>query len=308
MRIWIDSDGGVDDALAIVMAAGIDQIEIAGCSAVYGNVPLERAAENIRLLLHAISVAVPVQRGARAALDGASVKADHVHGDDGLWGASQILEAAPQALEAGTRLTDFLSHAEDGTCVLGIGPATNIALAFRSGQLTGSEACPVILMTGAFEVPGNITPHAEFNTFSDPQALSDLLQRGARPVLIGLDVCTKVLLGPQDLSFFDGYPRSALAAALKQALSGYIDFYRRAAGVEGCFPHDAIALAAISHPQLFSFEEACVTVSEAPQTRGATRLTPGMPNAIVAKDVDVRAFRDLLFSSLDRALQDRNGL
>jgi inosine-uridine nucleoside N-ribohydrolase len=275
---------------------------MAGCSAVYGNVPMERAAENIRLLLHYAAIAVPVQHGAQTSLDGASVTADHVHGYDGLWGASQALSAPLATVDRHSNLADFISRTDTDISVLGIGPATNIAAALDSGLPERCQSLSVILMTGAFKVSGNITPLAEFNAFSDPKALDTLLQIGVRPILIGLDVCTKVVLAPKDLSFFDRYKASPLASVLKQALSGYMNYYWKASNTEGCFPHDAIALAAMCHPQLFSFDEAHVTVCAIPETRGATRLTPGTPNAIIATDLDGPAFRDLLFSCLDRAL------
>lgn len=295
MRVWIDSDGGVDDALALAMAAGRPDIEIAGSSAVFGNVSRAQAAANLKILTRLAGVASGVASGAAAAIDGFVTQAEAVHGADGLWGGAAPFTAEASESDAPMALGSFL--AADGG-VLGIGPATNIALALARDA---APTAKLVLMTGAYRQPGNITPHAEFNAYCDPEALARILASGAQPTLIGLDVCEKVWLAAADLAFFDGYPSSGLARLLRTALEGYIAVYA-GRNAPGAHPHDAIALAALVAPELFTFEDVRVEVEAGADARGETRLASGSANARIAADIDADSFRAVFFEALGQCL------
>ncbi len=294
MKIWIDSDGGVDDALAVAMAAGLDGVEVAGISAVFGNVALDRACGALGLLAALAGLRVPVVAGAAAARDGRAPDATEVHGADGLWGATAEHAIPDVSLRGVGPVAAFLG--EEGA-LLGIGPATNIAAALETAD---ERRASIALMTGAYRTPGNVTPNAEFNAHCDALALAKVVEAGVKPILVGLDVCEKVALTPDDLAFFDAHADSALGRLLRQALAGYIGYYRDK-GAAGSPPHDAIALAAVAAPALFTFEEAHVEIATEGAERGATRLGSGPATAVIAVDIDAAAFRDAFFGALAKA-------
>jgi len=199
----VDSDGGVDDALAIAMAAGSKTVALTGCSAVFGNVNAQQAASNLGQILQGADQDITVSIGAEYALDGSQRTAEHAHGADGLWGASAHFSqyraplAMPSAMEA---LRTYILNCGENDVVLGIGPATNLARTLKDIAPVRTPLPKIVMMSGAYHVPGNITSFAEFNAFADPLALNTVLQSGFRPVLVGLDVCTKVTLHRGDLN------------------------------------------------------------------------------------------------------------
>jgi len=305
MKIWIDSDGGVDDVLALAMALGLPNVRVIGASAVFGNVTVDRAASNLGSLIAASNAKIPVIRGADAALDGRRYLAEHVHGEDGLWGATGFFPAGDCFVANATPtqaipVNQMESQAND-IGLLGIGPATNLSLALQHTRLSSNTR--IVLMAGAFRVAGNITPSAEFNAYADPGALADVLHSGINPTVVGLDVCTKVMLPRSFLAKLDDYRSSSAASGLKRALSGYMDFYQQAVGIDGCYPHDAVALAVLVNRELFEFEQARIKVHSDNDKRGMTEISQDGEPAEIATDIDKTKFFNMLDAGLARFLE-----
>ncbi len=271
----IDTDMGVDDALALHTANRVFGAELRMVSAVWGNVPLATATRNalvLRALLPKAKFAVVA--GAACARDGHVRNAGHIHGSDGLGGATKNLDRRLLKRIAATPAPplDTVIPARGQVTIVGIGPATNIP---RLVELYGRRrVARIVLMSGAFFDPGNITPHAEFNAYSDPHALRAVLAQGVPVTFVPLDICRKVVLTRATVRSYLKTDRSRLMRLLVAAHMRYMDHYIEWEGLDGCFPHDSIAVLAAWRPERFFRVRGRVTVETAGRKRGQTRLTP----------------------------------
>jgi inosine-uridine nucleoside N-ribohydrolase len=275
--IIIDSDGGVDDLLCLVMASRLVANEIEGISAVYGNVSVDQAVSNIIYSLALVDPPVKplLGLGAKEALDGFSEPATTIHGPDGLGGARALRPQSSSASEViplqafAETISERLDRLQQKVDILGIGPATNIQ--YLVDKLGIRRINRIVLMSGVFFDYGNITNWAEFNAYNDPQALAGVLASGIPLTLVPLDLCQKVVLTSDYIDAFaaaasvEGIP---VAAALRE----YAKASERRERVRGCFPHDAVALLVMLRPDQFFLVDAEVSVDVDAESRGRTRL------------------------------------
>jgi inosine-uridine nucleoside N-ribohydrolase len=275
--IIIDSDGGVDDLLCLMMASRLVAKDIEGITAVFGNVSVDQAVSNIIYSLALVHTPVKplLGLGAGEALDGFSEPATTIHGPDGLGGARAIQPQRANASDV-ISLDEFvetishrMDHSQQKVDLLGIGPATNIQ--YLIDKLGVRRINHIVLMSGVFFDYGNITNWAEFNAYNDPQALAAVLASGVPLTLVPLDLCRKVLLTSDRINtfaaatFVEGMP---MAAALQQ----YAKASERWEGIRGCFPHDAVALLVMLRPDQFFLVDAEVSVDVHATSRGRTCL------------------------------------
>jgi inosine-uridine nucleoside N-ribohydrolase len=273
----IDSDGGVDDLLCLVMASRLAANDIAGITAVFGNVSVDQAASNI---IYSLSLVDPPIRpllglGANAALDGFSEPATTIHGLDGLGGARAIRPQGARTSnvvsleEFAKAVSEKLDQLQQKVDLLGVGPATNIK--YLIDKLGVGRINRIVLMSGVFFDYGNIASWAEFNAYNDPHALAATLVSGIPLTLVPLDLSRKVLLTSDRIDafaaakFVEGVP---IVAALRE----YAKSVECWEGVRGCFPHDAIALLVMLRPDQFFLVDVEVSVEVAAEGRGRTRL------------------------------------
>jgi len=277
INLHIDTDGGTDDALALLVAARLPGVDIISVSTVFGNVPVETATRNVLLMRALERQSWPVAVGAAAAADGFTGGGTHVHGQDGLGGCvSNMPDSIVNALpEIGSLSTASSTHwLEEGgpIVVLGLGPATNIPLIVeRYGVARISR---IVLMSGAIFDAGNVTPTAEFNAWCDPAGLAKVLGLGLPVTLVPLDLTRKIQLsrqvanawaeaaGPQDLSV-----RLVVAAHRH-----YMDMYTQSEGIDGCVPHDLLAVLVACWPDRFYTVSGHVSVEMEGPRRGLTEL------------------------------------
>ena len=164
-----------------------------------------------------------------------------------------------------------------------MGPLTNLAHAVLSDPRAFQDWRPVV-MAGAFEVEGQGQGGADFNTWSDPEALQRVLHSGVRPRLAPLDVTSKVMLPRQAFQAAAARHERPLMDRLLQASGPYIDLHQAAWGGDGCRPHDAVAAGAVLWPDLYRFEPACVTLDL--DRPGRLARSDGPPNAEVCTWID----------------------
>lgn len=313
----LDTDPGVDDALALLFALRSPELELVAVSAVAGNVGLEATTRNALLLLQlAGRPEIPVHMGETPPAERALVTAADVHGDDGLGGITRLLDAqgrpryAPQHLRphgvpAVEALPQYARARPDELTLVAIGPLTNVARAAAQDPDGMRRFAELVVMGGAFRCPGNITPAAEFNIYVDPDAAQTVLDLGIPIRFVPLDVTHRVLVRPDDLERPETSPRARLVQDLLQHT---FEFYQERVGYPGCHLHDPLAVAAVMRPELLRFREAFVEVETAGEvTRGMTvadlreLADPPAPNCAFAEAVDVEAARALV---LDRLLND----
>ena len=255
--VVIDTDPGVDDALALVLALRSPELRVELVTTVAGNVPIGAVTDNARRLLALLAPDAPPRlvRGAARPLAGRPVHADDVHGEDGLGGVSALRDArgapvfpaaagprpkagAPEALVETAR-----EHGAALTLVA-LGPLTNLARAVERDPAAMREIGRVIVMGGAIAGPGNVTAAAEFNFHADPAAANRVLGAGLRLTVVPLDVTRQVRLRWPAVREALAGRRDRLARLLRHATREI------ASRGEGLVLHDPLAMALALEPEL----------------------------------------------------------
>jgi len=295
MLALIDTDPGIDDALALLYAWGSAELRLAAITTVAGNVPVAAATRNLlRLVALRGIVPPPTAEGAAAPLGRGLVTATAYHGDDGLgdlsdWPAPSgtlLPETAAELIVATART------APEPLTLIALGPLTNVALALEHDARALARLARVVVMGGAVDVPGNVTSTAEFNIHVDPDAAGRVLAAGLPVDLVPLDATRQAVVS-----------RAALEEALEQrpgpVARRIAEFTRRGftvdatRGTAGMVLHDPLAVAAALDPTLVGWEETRLEVGR----DGHTRRVAGVVNCRFARTVDVPRF---LAAFLDR--------
>ena len=211
LRVILDTDPGVDDALAILFALRSPELEVVAITTVCGNVPVERGTTN---LFKVLSLMRPnpgflVGQGASRPLQDALETATHVHGSDGLGELDRFRNEdgtlrypepmVPRVPSAQDVWSECIDRSPDSLTLITVGPLTNLAQALRTNHAIVGKLRSVISMGGAIIVPGNVSPAAEFNIFADPHAAQLVFNSGLRVTLIPLDVTMQVRLSRGDI-------------------------------------------------------------------------------------------------------------
>lgn len=251
MRVFIDCDPGIDDALALAYLAADSSVEIVGVGTVYGNAAVETTTDNaVRLLRLFGRPDVPVSAGAARPLVQQPRLAAHVHGANGLGGievpAAERIEVSESAAEALVRLA---RSAPGQISVLALGPLTNLALALALEPQLPQLVDRVVVMGGAVRVPGNVTPWAEANVNNDPEAAEAVLGAGFDLTLVALDVTMRALATESWLEELAGM-EGERARYAHRFLTYYVDWYTSFLGQRACAMHDPLAAAVLLDPAL----------------------------------------------------------
>jgi purine nucleosidase len=298
--VIIDCDPGTDDAIALWLALASPELEVRLVTVAGGNVGLDRTTANARAVVALSGCTVPVVAGSERALLADFRAEPAVHGADGLGGV--VLPPGPPlapGIAADAIRATLRAAAPGEVTVIGLGPVTNLALAFATEPALTERVAEIVLMCGAFG-EGNITPAAEFNAWNDPEALAVLLNLPlARPLAIAtLDLTAQAFVTPDvvdDLARRQGGACLAAAAAILRALPASKRFGHRG------FPlHDPCAIAWAATPGMFGARPAHAVMDLAPgPSRGRTvfdrwgRLGQP-PNVTLLETLDARAFFRLL--------------
>ncbi|MCL6526922.1 MAG: nucleoside hydrolase [Thermaceae bacterium] len=275
-KILIDTDPGVDDAMAIFLALASPELELLGLTTVFGNVQTDLATTNaLRLLEIAGHSEIPVAQGARAPLVrpfGGPVP--FIHGEDG---QGNTFLPPPQKAPLGLSAAQFiietvLAHPGEVTLVP-VGPLTNLALALRLEPRLVEAVAGVVLMGGNALVPGNASPAAEANIHNDPEAADVVLGAGWEITMVGLDVTQQVLMTDAQIAALAAIP-SAMARHLSRIVPFYREFARRRGNWGGIHLHDPTAILYLLHPELFTVQRWPIRVETVGVGRGKTWPNP----------------------------------
>lgn len=273
-KIIIDTDPGVDDAMAILFALNAPALEVVGVTTVYGNVHTELAAQNaLRILEFAGRTDIPVARGAAfPLLVPLEHVADFVHGADGLGNTnlpppqgSPVDEPAAQFI-----VETVMAHPGEVTLVP-IGPLTNIALALALEPRLVDHVAEVVLMGGAATVNGNVSPAAEANIINDPHAADVVLTAGWPVTMVGLDVTTQIIMSDDYLTALNN-TGLATGQFIYRISRFYRDFHVEFYSLKGLQTHDPSAIAYVIDPSLFTTETGPVRVVTEGIATGQTLL------------------------------------
>jgi inosine-uridine nucleoside N-ribohydrolase len=297
--VLLDCDPGHDDAIALLLALGSDELELRGVTTVAGNQTLEKTTANaIRVLELAGRAEIPVAAGAARPLVREPRVAAEVHGETGLDGPDL---PPPQAEPSPQHAVDFLAERIAGATLVATGPLTNVGLLLARHPEAKPER--IVLMGGAI-AEGNVTPAAEFNIWADPEAAHRVFTSGLDVTMVGLDVTHRALVTPAHA----GQLREAgrIGTVVAELLEFYGGFHRAVYGWDGSPIHDAVAVAHVIDPELLEVERLNVRIdTESELCRGRTvvdlwRRTGLEPNANVAVGIDSERFVDLLLQRLAR--------
>src|SRR6266446_9305201 len=217
-RVIIDTDPGVDDALALLLAMRSPELKIEAITAVAGNVPLDLTLPNaLRMVEIAGRTEIPVASGARAPLVRRLVTAAYAHGENGLGGAvfpePKIKAVAEPAAEL---IRNIVRKYPGEVTLLTIGPLTNVAAALNSDPELAGMVRKLVMMGGSLS-GGNITPAAEFNVYVDPEAARIVFQSGIPVTMVGLDVTRKTSLTDEHVRVLEAGRNAVSQAAGKIA-------------------------------------------------------------------------------------------
>ena len=308
-RIIIDTDPGIDDAVAILLAlATPEELEVLGIVAVAGNLPLVQTERNARRVCElAGRAAVPVYAGCERPILRPLATAEHIHRETA---RDRLLLPEPTIALQAQHGVDFfvetLRAAEAGTItVCALGPLTNIAMALvKAPEITGRIG-ELVVMGGACFKLGNVTPTAEFNIHVDPHAAAAVFESGITITMLPLDVTHQLLTtGPRLDALRALGNRCGQAVA---ALLASFERNRRAKfGTRATALHDPSVIAYLLSPTFFQGREVNVAVeTQSSLTMGMTvvdwwGVTGRKPNVRMMNTVDADGFFDLLTEKLAR--------
>lgn len=286
MKLIIDTDPGVDDALAIAMAVAMPEIELLGLTTVFGNTFTYQSSRNARYLLNLFGGDCPVAEGATLPYGATTYDpADEVHGPEGLGAMATVPDIGRNHAEGAAAFLVRMAQENSGELVVcAIGPLTNIADALKLDPAFASNLKELVIMGGAFEVPGNITPFAEANIFHDAPAADAVFASDLRIVMVGLNATMQTLLTPEN---FVDMSKSApkVGGFLREIHEFYLGFYRSVGVMDGCPMHDSTALLACIAPEQFTFQTSGLRVICTGDAIGQTVADASRPPVRIATGV-----------------------
>jgi purine nucleosidase len=248
--VLIDTDMGIDDAVAITLALATVEIDVVGLVSVGGNVPLDQATNNIARLLSGLGLKRWPVVGRGLAQNGPEPRdASHVFGKDGL-GEIDLPTPAEFTTKNYLDVYEQCIDAHHGKLVIiAIGPLSNLSALQRERPGLLEKAARIIIMGGAVWSPGNVTPYSEFNFYCDPTSAGEVLSSGLPITLVPLDVTRQVAL---DESHMAHLARSNTKSG--ELLASMVRYpLERATGPERghLLVHDALAVSVLLWPELF---------------------------------------------------------
>lgn len=312
MKLIIDCDPGIDDAVAIISALKQDDIDLLALTTVTGNLPSDTTCANARKILELMGVAdIPVAQGPLQPLSREYPSDPFSHGDDGLGNTGFPDPALPiDSRSAAQVIVDVVNEHPGEVCIAALGPLTNLALALRIDPQLPSKVAKVTAIAGSF----GITPYAwsqatgdnptsEWNVYVDPGAAAEVFEAGFPLVAVGLDTATHpdVNLSEERLNRLrdSSLPEARFAVDV-------VDFVRGRNYQSYCALIDSMAIAALTHAHWFTTEKLhCIVETQGESTLGMTVVDrrnhhrwEHLPLIEAVSDVDYDAYLDHLVGTI----------
>ncbi len=286
----LDVDTGIDDALAIAYAVGSPEAEIVAITTLAGNIGVEQTTQNTLDVLALLGRDdIPVHRGASKPLVRPHRDAAYFHDVNGLGGAILPHSTREIGADRGPAALIRLTRARPGEITLVCtGPLTNLAIALNVDPDFGSRLKNLVIMGGAFHVPGNTTPHGEFNILCDPEAAIEVLQaRLPDTTWVGLDVTHRTALTREVWEATTEGVRQGTAGPAARIASAVAEQVFVERGLLGTYLHDPLAVAVALDPSLVETEEVGFQVAVGEPERGQTNVTgPGAMKVAIGVDAN----------------------
>lgn len=292
--VIIDTDPGIDDFLAIMLAKSSAKLDIRAITAVCGNQTLEKTSKNALDIANLLDINVAVAKGAQTPLDRELYTAGDVHGENGI--GNIYLEASSKEFDnryAWDLIYDEAKKENGNLEIIAIGPLTNIAIAVLKYPELVNMVKRLTIMGGSAG-SGNRTEHAEFNIWADPLAADIVFKSGFNMVMVGLDVTRKTLLSEDNIEEIKAV-KSEHIDIIGSLLDEMFKRYKKL-GNPGVVIHDALAVAYVIDESCLELKNCQVSIESRDEIRiGKTivDLEGKDKNVAVAFEVDFNLFKDL---------------
>lgn len=263
-KVIFDTDPGVDDAMALLFLHNHPEIDLIGITTVFGNASIETTTRNALFLKREWGIGAPVAKGDGKTYNPMRNPIDWpvmIHGHDGL-GNIDVPETIDLPLDprpAHCFIIDTVRANPGEVTLIAVGRMSNLAYALKEDPEIAGLVKQVIIMGGAFDVPGNITPAAEANIHGDPEAADIIFTTPWKVTIVGLDVTMKTIMTAEYLADMakSGEKSVQLLSDLSQY---YIEFYKSRVGIAGMAVHDSTACVYLVRPDLFTLRGGPVRV------------------------------------------------
>ncbi len=307
--VLIDTDPGLDDLLALVLALRSPTVDVQAITVVAGNVSVDACTANALRILEAVDVdPPPVFRGCAKPLSPAVTRAGHVHGDDGVGGVSEAWPVRHLQIESAHAVDAILNFARrhpGELTLIALGPLTNVAMALEKDPEALANIREIVVMGGSGDGRGNVTSKAEFNFYSDPYAARAVIRSGLPVTAVGLNVTEKTLLSRARFhERLASMEEGTLRRFLFDATGPYFDYAMQKRGRDACPLHDPLAVGAAMDSNLIRTQRmVCDVVDKQGPDRGMMTAEPvddasDAPTAQVAMEVAAERFLDLFLEAV----------
>ena len=304
-KIILDCDPGHDDAVAIMLAAKSEKLDLLGITVVAGNQTLEKTQVKARKVCQCLGLDVPVYAGCGQPMVREKMVAADIHGETGLDGP--VFEPLTKPLEekhAVPFMIDTLMGSDGDITVVTTGPMTNLAMAMRMEPRIVEKIEQIVLMGGAY-TNGNVTPAAEFNIIADADAAYVCFTSGRPITMVGLDVTRKALCYPAVVDRMEKVGNKA-SRLFVDLMRHFCKSQKEVFGWEGGPLHDPITIAYLIDPSVLTVKPMHAEIDiRSTQSYGRTNCDyfgyqKLEPTADVAIDIDVEKFWDIIEDGLRR--------
>ncbi|MBU1315364.1 MAG: nucleoside hydrolase [Alphaproteobacteria bacterium] len=311
-KVIFDTDPGIDDAMALLFLHRHPQIDLIGITTVFGNAPIDLTTRNALFLAKAWGISAPVAQGAGVTFDPSRPEGHwptFIHGENGLGDVDipPVIGRTVDDRPAWQFIIDTVRAQPGEVTLVAVGRMTNLALTLKVDPDFAALVKEVVVMGGAFDLNGNVSPAAEANIHGDPEAADLVFTAPWRVTVVGLDVTLKTVMTSGFLA-----EMAAAGGAPVQLLSDisqfYIDFYRHRVG-DGMVVHDSCACVYLVAPELFKTRSGPVRVVCGGIADGQTIQKPdgrvfpaghwdGHPSQLVCIDVEPERVLDIIRAAI----------
>ncbi len=317
-RVIIDTDPGIDDALALFFALKSPEIRVEAITTVAGNAPVEYSTRNALIVLGLLNPdpRPVVAQGAAQPLEREFRPPVEVHGSDGLGELSRYRnpdgsprypepQESPAPIPAADLILELVGRYPGEITLITLGPLTNVAQALRRDHETMRKVQQVVSMGGAILVPGNTSPTAEFNIATDPEAARIVFTAGLPLTLIPLDVTERVRLSEEALRTWVEPLADPPAQLLLDCTAHLIAFSAKFEGFPGVILHDPLTVGVVLDRVLVKTQPLHVQIETRGEITAGTTVADrrpfraeGKPNVNVALEVEAERFLSLFMERL----------
>ncbi len=289
----IDTDPGIDDALAIILAVNSGRFNVHAVTTVAGNSPIENTTANAEFLFSLLGREdIPLYSGARKPLERELVTAA-VHGEGGLAG---VRKGGAECLtdDAAARIVEIVNESPGRITLLVLGPSTNVARAIQLDAEAMSRVREIVIMGGSLTGPGNMPHGAEFNVYVDPEAANIVFKFPVRKTLVPLEACDPMTFRSD---YFEALRDEEIRSPIMQMMDGFSEALLRLNHGSGVALYDPLTIYYAINPDAYELVPRLIHVGIDDSTdRGRTTGSPvaegeASDAVFVAESIDLKAFR-----------------